>query len=245
MEFLINLYKPFFDLHNWQTVITSPNDWLLILSLVIMECLLSVDNSIVLAAQAHTLPQRKQQEEALFYGIWGAFIFRFLVIGIGTYLINLVWIKVLGSLYLVYMSWRFFHEKITKKKKKIHLFRIKGLSPVWQVVISVEFTDIMFSLDSVLTLIAVSNNPVIILIGSIVGIVAMRGVAELIMDLMNKIPELEPMAYILIFFIAAKLFLSIPAIDIEIPTSIFTLVLVIAFAITFIIHFWRKHQRSN
>ena len=94
MEFLINLYKPFFDLHNWQTVITSPNDWLLILSLVIMECLLSVDNSIVLAAQAHTLPQRKQQEEALFYGIWGAFIFRFLVIGIGTYLINLVWIKV-------------------------------------------------------------------------------------------------------------------------------------------------------
>ena len=55
MEFIINLYKPFIDPHNWQTVITSPNDWLLILSLVIMECLLSVDNSIVLAAQAHTL----------------------------------------------------------------------------------------------------------------------------------------------------------------------------------------------
>lgn len=245
MEFIINLYKPFFDPHNWQNVITSPNDWLLILSLVIMECLLSVDNSIVLAAQAHTLTQKRQQEEALFYGIWGAFIFRFLVIGIGTYLISLWWIKILGSLYLIYMALHFFYKKITHKKKQFKMFKIKGLSPVWQVVISIEFTDIMFSLDSVLTLIAISNNPVIILIGSIVGIVAMRGVAEAIMGLMNKIPELEPMAYVLIFFIAIKLFLTIPAIDIEIPNTIFTLVLVVSFVITFVIHFWRKHRKFN
>ncbi|NVY96492.1 DUF475 domain-containing protein [Lactobacillus sp. DCY120] len=242
MDFIVKLYQPFFDLHNWQTVITTPNDWLIILSLIIMECLLSVDNSIVLAAQAHSLPQRKQQEEALFYGIWGAFIFRFLVIGIGTYLINLEWIKILGSLYLLYMAFNFFHSKITNSHKKIKLFRIKGLSPLLQVIISIEFTDIMFSLDSVLTLIAISNNPVIILIGSIVGIIAMRGVAEVIMTLMNKIPELEPMAYVLITFIAVKLFLTIPAINIEIPNTIFTLVLAVAFIVTFIIHFWRKKR---
>ncbi|UQS84201.1 DUF475 domain-containing protein [Bombilactobacillus thymidiniphilus] len=242
MNFIINLYKPFFDLHNWQQVITSPSDWVLILSLIVMECLLSVDNSIVLAAQAHTLETKKEQEEALFYGIWGAFIFRFLIIGVATFLIKLWWIKVLGAIYLVYMAVSFFYKKSHSSKKKNKMFKIKGLKPLLQVIISVEFTDIMFSLDSVLTLVAISNNPVIILIGSIVGIIAMRGVAEVIIKLMNKIPELEPMAYILILVIAVKLFLSIPAIDIEINNSIFVIILVIAFATTFIVHFLRKKQ---
>lgn len=245
MNFIINLYRPFFELHNWEKVIQSPNDWLLIISLIIMECLLSVDNSIVLAAQAHTLKTKKEQADALFYGIWGAFIFRFLVIGIGTYLIDFWWIKILGAIYLVYMSVHFFWEKFSGEKKQIKMFKIKGLSPLWQVIISVEFTDIMFSLDSVLTLIAVSNNPVIILIGSVIGIIAMRGVAEVIMSLMNKIPELEPMAYILILLIAVKLFLTIPAINIEIPNSMFTLALAVAFIVTFVIHFLRKKQTKK
>ncbi|UQS82194.1 DUF475 domain-containing protein [Bombilactobacillus folatiphilus] len=245
MNFIINLYKPFFDLQNWEKVISSPNDWLLIISLIIMECLLSVDNSIVLAAQAHTLKTKKEQADALFYGIWGAFIFRFLVIGIGTYLIDLWWIKILGALYLVYMAIHFFWEKMSGQHKKVKMFKIKGLSPLWQVIISIEFTDIMFSLDSVLTLIAVSNNPVIILIGSVIGIIAMRGVAEVIMSLMNKIPELEPMAYVLILFIAVKLFLTIPAIDIEIPNTVFTIVMAIAFIATFIVHIIRKKQPKN
>jgi len=64
----------------------------------------------------------------------------------------------------------------------------------------------------------------------------MRGIAELIMGLMNRIPELQGMAYFLILFISIKLFLSIPAIDIEVPNMLFVAVLIGAIIVTLIIH---------
>ncbi|HJE98232.1 MAG TPA: TerC family protein [Ligilactobacillus acidipiscis] len=222
MSLIKNLYGPFFDLHNWQTVLTSGQDWMIILSLILIECLLSVDNAIVLAAQTQKLPTKKEQEKSLFYGIWGAYIFRFLLIGLGSYLINFWEIKVIGAAYLMYLSVKHFwgrahpHKEHSSKKKR------KPVLPLfWSVVISIEAMDVVFSIDSILASLAISPNPVIVLIGGLVGILAMRGVAEIIMRLLEIVPELEVVAYGLIALIAVKLFLTIPAIDIEIPAVVF------------------------
>ncbi len=238
------MYGPFFDLHNWATVIESGQDWLIILSLVVLECILSVDNAVVLAAQTQSLPNKVEQEKSLFYGLFGAYIFRFLVIGVGVYLIDFWWIKVFGALYLFYLFVKYFfidrNKKVevpTERKKTGNAFeRYLHISNFWQVVISIELMDIVFSIDSVLASLAVSSNPVIVLIGGMIGILAMRGIAEMIMGLMSKIPELNGMAYFLILFIAIKLFLSIPAIDIEIPNMVFVGVLAVSIIVTLIIH---------
>lgn len=246
MSLLERLYGPFFDLHNWATVITSGQDWLVIFSLVMIECLLSVDNAVVLAAQTRVLPSLKEQEESLFYGIWGSYLFRFLIIGVGTYLINFWEVKVIGAIYLIYLVYRFFHNKFFGKKSmhkvRTNKTRLTGRKRFWSVVMQIELMDIIFSVDSVLASLAISSNPVIVLIGGIIGIACMRGVAEVIMRLMRKIPELEPMAYILIFVIAIKLFLTIPAIDIEIPANLFGLFMLVAFILTIIIHLVRKRS---
>lgn len=245
MSLLEKLYGPFFDPHNWATVLTSGQDWLIIFSLVMIECLLSVDNAVVLAAQTRVLPTLKEQEESLFYGIWGSYLFRFLIIGIGTYLINFWEIKVIGAAYLIYLVYRFFHSRYSgRKRRKIRTSadRLTGRKRFWAVVAQIEFMDIIFSVDSVLASLAISPNPVIVLIGGLIGIACMRGVAEVIMKLMRKIPELEPMAYALIFVIAIKLFLTIPAIDIEIPSQIFGMFMLAVFAITIIIHFIRRKR---
>lgn len=249
MSLLEKLYGPFFDPHNWATVITSGQDWLIILSLVMIECLLSVDNAVVLAAQTRVLSTLKEQEESLFYGIWGSYIFRFLIIGIGTYLINFWEIKVIGAAYLVYLVYRFFHNKFFGKRP-MHKVRnratsLTGRKRFWSVVVQIEFMDIIFSVDSVLTSLAISPNPVIVLIGGLIGIACMRGVAEIIMRLMRKIPELEPMAYVLIFIIAIKLFLTIPAIDVEIPADIFGMFMLFVFVLTIIIHFVRRKNKQK
>lgn len=243
MNALVNMYGPFFDLHNWATVIESGEDWLIILSLVVMECMLSVDNAVVLAAQTQSLPSKAEQEKSLFYGLFGAYIFRFIVIGLGVYLIDFWWIKVLGAGYLFYLFIDHFFlrgkkkvEVPTERKKENTLEKRLHISRFWQVVISIELMDIVFSIDSVLASLAVSSNPVIVLIGGMIGILAMRGIAELIMGLMSKIPELNGMAYFLILFISIKLFLSIPAIDIEIPNLVFVGVLIGAIIVTLIIH---------
>ncbi|BAP86477.1 membrane protein [Paucilactobacillus hokkaidonensis JCM 18461] len=241
MSLIEKLYGPFFDLHNWATVIESENDWLIIFSLVMIECLLSVDNAIVLAAQTRALPDKKDQEKSLFYGIWGAYIFRFLIIGVGTYLINFWAIKVVGAAYLLYLSVNFFYHKLhgNRQKKIIRMPKKRFFSLFWSVVIQIELMDIVFSVDSVLASLAISSNPVIVLIGGLIGILGMRGVAEVIMRLMHKIPELEPMAYILIGLIAVKLFLTIPMIDIEISSTAFGVFIVFMFVMTFVIHWVR------
>nr|WP_290123672.1 hypothetical protein [Paucilactobacillus hokkaidonensis] len=76
MSLIEKLYGPFFDLHNWATVIESENDWLIIFSLVMIECLLSVDNAIVLAAQTRALPDKKDQEKSLFLRYLGCLYFQ-------------------------------------------------------------------------------------------------------------------------------------------------------------------------
>ncbi|MGX6428613.1 TerC family protein [Levilactobacillus yonginensis] len=246
LHFLGQLYGPFFDIRNWETVITSGNDWLIIFSLVLIECLLSVDNAVVLAAQTQSLPTKKEQEESLFYGIWGAYIFRFIIIGLGTYLINFWEIKVIGALYLVFLVFQYFTKTRVKHTRKLVKDKKRRLLPLfWSVVLQIEMMDIIFSVDSVLASLAISNNPVIVLIGGLIGILAMRGVAEVIMKLMRRIPELEPMAYILIGIIAVKLFVSIPAIDIEIPATLFGIIVLGAIVLTLLIHVIRKRRQPQ
>ena len=238
MDILTKLYGPFFDVNNWKTVIESGEDWMIIFSLVLIECLLSVDNAIVLAAQTQKLPDKKQQEKSLFYGLWGAYIFRFALIGVGSYLIHFWEIKVLGAGYLMYLSLNHFYrmkypERAKRKKGK----NKKPILPLfWSVVISIELMDIVFSIDSILASLAISPNPVIVLIGGLIGILCMRGIAEVIMRLIDIVPELEVMAYFLIGLIAIKLFLTIPMIDIEIPAAAFGIVVLASVVVTMIVH---------
>ncbi len=238
MDILTKLYGPFFDVNNWKTVIESGEDWMIIFSLVLIECLLSVDNAIVLAAQTQKLPDKKQQEKSLFYGLWGAYIFRFALIGVGSYLIHFWEIKVLGAGYLMYLSLNHFYrmkypERAKRKKGK----NKKPILPLfWSVVISIELMDIVFSIDSILASLAISPNPVIVLIGGLIGILCMRGIAEVIMRLIDIVPELEVMAYFLIGLIAIKLFLPIPMIDIEIPAAAFGIVVLASVVVTLIVH---------
>ena len=238
MDILTKLYGPFFDVNNWKTVIESGEDWMIIFSLVLIECLLSVDNAIVLASQTQKLPDKKQQEKSLFYGLWGAYIFRFALIGVGSYLIHFWEIKVLGAGYLMYLSLNHFYrmkypERAKRKKGK----NKKPILPLfWSVVISIELMDIVFSIDSILASLAISPNPVIVLIGGLIGILCMRGIAEVIMRLIDIVPELEVMAYFLIGLIAIKLFLTIPMIDIEIPAAAFGIVVLASVVVTLIVH---------
>lgn len=242
ISLLSKLYGPFFDLSNWHQVLLSENAWIVILSLVLIECLLSVDNAVVLATQAQSLPNKKEQEESLFYGLWGSYLFRFIIIGLGVYLIHFWEIKIIGGLYLLYLVYQHFTNHDKPKTSMFKPAQKGSRKQFWLTVLQIEFMDIVFSIDSVLAALAISNNPVIVFLGGVIGILCMRGIAEIIMLIMTKIPELKTMAYVLIAVIAVKLLLSIPAIDIEISPMHFGLIVLAAFIITFGIHFIRKKK---
>lgn len=260
---ILKLYAPFFDGNNWIHVLSSGKDWMIILTLILMECLLSVDNAVVLAAQTQRLPDKSDQRKSLIYGLWGAYLFRFIIIGVGTYLINFWEIKLAGSIYLFYLSFKFFydqrhpkeaakHEKEKEEKREQRQAAHKNkkqkkhvLSLFWRTVISIEAMDIVFSIDSVLAALAVSDNPVVVLIGGMIGILCMRGVAEIIIKLMEIIPELQPMAYVLIAIIALKLLLALPPLHYEMPNTAFAIIVFAILGLTIAFHFLRVKNHGK
>src|SRR5580765_2089040 len=75
--------------------------------LVVLEGVLSIDNALVLGLLAKRLPKHLQHK-ALTYGLIGAFLFRIIAIGMITLLFELQWVKLLGGLYLVFISVKHF-----------------------------------------------------------------------------------------------------------------------------------------
>src|SRR5947207_11922665 len=92
-------------------------DFLTIALLVALEGLLSADNAMVLAVLVLGLP-KAQQRKALRYGILGAFAFRSLATLLAVYLITLVWVKLLGAGYLLYLSFQHFARSQSPESRR-------------------------------------------------------------------------------------------------------------------------------
>lgn len=86
--------------------------------LVILEGMLSIDNALVLGLLAKRLP-KNEQAKALWYGLAGAFVFRFLAVLLASLLLRWTFAKFLGGAYLVYIAVRhlFFESKEEEQEK--------------------------------------------------------------------------------------------------------------------------------
>ncbi|WML47777.1 TerC family protein [Neobacillus sp. PS3-34] len=250
LEGILHTYSQFFDLDMWAKVLTSPVSWGLIGTLVILEGLLSADNALVLAVMVRHLPVEKRKK-ALFYGLLGAYAFRFVAIGLGVFLIKLWWIKIIGAAYLAWLSIKYFIEKSKASSEEGEesegmnqgslLIRMFGV--FWGTVAAVEMMDIAFSVDSVLAAFGVSQQVWVLLIGGMLGVLMMRGVAGVFLKLIDRVPELETTAYVLILIIAVKMFLGV--FHIEIENAYFFILLLITFGLTFVIHFMNKKKEAG
>lgn len=232
---IVNNYAQFFSAEAFLAVIYNPKNWAVIGSLIILEGLLSADNALVLAVMVKHLP-RKQQKKALFYGIFGAYLFRFAAIGLGTYLIKIWWIKGAGALYLLWMALQFFLNKNQEEEEEVDA-KPAGF---WRTVLAVEMMDIAFSIDSVLAAFGVSDQIWVLYLGGIFGVMMMRGVAQIFLALIERYPELETTAYVLIAIIGAKMLVSV--FGIHISDVVFFSSLIVVFLSTFVIHHLRKGE---
>ncbi|MGM0921527.1 MAG: TerC family protein [Bacillota bacterium] len=250
LQGMLETYALFFDWEMWAKVLTDPVAWGLIGTLVILEGLLSADNALVLAVMVKHLPE-KQRKKALFYGLLGAYIFRFIAIGVGVFLIKLWWVKILGAAYLAWLAVKYFMDKSKENaegdeehggiNKKGLLIRLFGT--FWGTVVAVELMDIAFSVDSVLAAFGVSEEVWVLLLGGVLGVLMMRGVAGVFLKLIDRVPELETTAYILIALIAIKMGLSVAGVHIE--HSVFFIIILVMFAGTFALNYYRKKSSQS
>ena len=190
-------------------------DVMAIATLAILEGILSVDNSLVLAILVRSLP-KEQQKKALMYGIFGAFFFRVLALVFAAHLMRFLAFKIIGGGYLVYLAMKhmfFFY------KEDAHQARPKVAASFWKTVVIVELTDIAFSIDSITTAVAMSSKLLVIWLAGIMGIIFLRFAAGVFIRLLDTLPRLEDLAYQLIFFVGTKLLLE--GFHIEISHGVF------------------------
>ncbi|NLX04663.1 MAG: TerC family protein [Phycisphaerae bacterium] len=176
----------------------------IIVSLVVLEGLLSADNALVLAILVRHLP-KSQQSKALKYGIFGAFFFRFWGVIFAAWLVAYWQFKAVGAGYLLYLAFKHF-----LRRSSDHGGGRAGSATMgfWKTVAVVELTDIAFSVDSIVAAVAMSDRKWVIYTGGVLGIITMRFVAGVFLRILERFPRLETAAYMLVAWIGIKLGLS-------------------------------------
>lgn len=184
-------------------------DFITIGLLVVLEGLLSADNALVVAVMILGLP-RGDQRKALRYGVFGAFALRSVATLLAVYLIRVAWIKLLGGLYLVYLTYQhFFQSGDAGERTRARPARPwMGLSALWGTIVKVELVNIAFSVDSILVAVAMSPKTWVVLTGGLLGIIAMRVVIGQLLVMVRRYPAIVDGAFIIIALVGAKLLLE-------------------------------------
>lgn len=194
--------------------------WVLLV-LVILEGLLAADNAVVMAVMVKHLP-REQQKKALFYGLLGAFIFRFAALFLITFLVNIWQVQALGAAYLLFISIKHIWDQRKHKEElaDTHKVETKG-SGFWMTVLKVELADIAFAIDSMLAAVAIAvtlpevgnfdvggingGQFAVMFFGGLVGLIIMRFAAHKFVQLLAKYPSLETAAFLIVGWVGVKL----------------------------------------
>lgn len=204
-----------------------------VLYLVVIEAVLSVDNSLALAVLVNKkLSNPADRKKALTYGIWGAYTFRVIVIFAGVWLMAHDWVKLVAGGYLIALAVKelFFTKKeVEENTSGTSLF----ITSLWKTIIAVEVMDIMFSLDSIGVALAVSDVRWVLIVGAFLGILMMRVAASLFIRLIQRFPLLEKTAFVLVGIAGINVCLKV--FHYELPEALFLAIMGGIFTATLLI----------
>ena len=178
---------------------------LLLPVLVVLEGLLSADNAIALAAIAQGLDSEAKQRHALNLGLLFAFILRTVVILAANWVLRYWQFEVLGAAYLLWLVFQYF----TSHSGEGDQTQGPRFSSLWQTIPLIALTDLAFSLDSITTATALSPNVWLVLAGVMIGIIALRFLAELFIRWLKEFDHLEDAGFITVAFVGIRLLLRV------------------------------------
>ncbi len=174
----------------------------IIVSLFIIEVLLSVDNALVNATLAESLPEEKRKR-ALRIGILLGALFRIVALLLVSIIIQNEWLKVLGGLYLVYLAISHLGKVVDESNKTI-----TPKTTYRGVIFQIALADIVFSLDNVVSAVSFSDNIYIVMIGVGIGVVSMLFITPILSRLIHKYKGMPAAAYAIVGLVGVALILE-------------------------------------
>jgi YkoY family integral membrane protein len=191
-----------FDYLHFNFSVEAP---IVLLILVFLEAVLSADNAIALAAIAQGLEDKELERKALNFGLVVAYVLRISLILTATWVQKFWQFELLGAAYLLWLVFQHFTSEETDDDRH-HGPRFNSLL---QAIPVIAFTDLAFSLDSVTTAIAVSQEKWLVLTGATIGIITLRFMAGLFIRWLDEFKNLEDAGYITVAFVGLRLLLRV------------------------------------
>lgn len=172
----------------------------IIVSLIVIEGLLSIDNALAIAALASHLPG-KQKYQALKFGIIGAYLFRGAALGFAAFIIANQWIRLVGAAYLLYLMGKNLSADEGEDVGQ------HGASPTSFVmtIVQIELLDLSLSIDNVVAAVALSPKMWVVITGVFIGILALRFLAGYCIRLLEIFPILGKTAFLLVGYVGTIL----------------------------------------
>ena len=174
---------------------------LVLLVLVALEAVLSADNAIALAAIARGLEDPRLQRQALNFGLAVAYVLRMTLILTATWVVQFWQFELLGAAYLLWLVFQHF----TSEEDEEHQHHGPRFTSLFQAIPIIAVTDLAFSLDSVTTAIAISDQTWLVLTGGTIGVITLRFMAGLFIRWLTIYVHLEDAGYITVGFVGLRL----------------------------------------
>lgn len=238
----------------------------------ILELSLSVDNIFVIAVifRSFSIPQ-KYQHRVLFWGIIGAIVFRALMIFFGIWLIHKIdWVTYIFGAFLIYTAFNMAFSKAEGdfNPKESKVFKIvrklmpltKGIhgqklfvkkmgvwaaTPLFLALVIIELTDVLFALDSIPAILAITDDPFIVFSSNIMAILGLRSMYFFLANVIDKFAYLKYSLAVILLFVGIKMALHhyLKIHNLEIPEWISFGVIIVSLAVGILYSIYKSRRK--
>lgn len=204
----------------------QPETYISLLTLTLLEIVLGIDNIIFISIVTNKLPKENRKRTRTI-GLLFALFFRIILLSFIIYIIRLTnplfsigsfnfstrdLILLIGGIFLIAKSVTEIHGKIEGEE---HAEKNGSAASFFYVILQIVALDIIFSFDSILTAIGLSNQLLIMITAVVLSMIVMIYFSGFISNFINRHPTLQVLA--LSFLILIGFMLTLEAFHYEIP----------------------------
>jgi len=192
-------------------IFTSPEFWIAVGQIILIDILLGGDNAVVIALACRKLPP-KQRTQGILWGTAGAIVLRIILIFFALTLLAIPFLKIVGALLLLWIG-----VKLLLPEHGEGHANISGSDKLWGAVKTVIVADFVMSVDNVIAIAGAAESSgtghgmTLVVFGVLVSIPIIVWGSQLVIKLMDRYPAIITVGGMLLGWIAGTMLVTDPA----------------------------------
>lgn len=197
------------DTEEFMDFLASPEFWLALGQIIIIDILLGGDNAVVIALACRKLPPA-QRTKGIIWGTAGAIVLRVILIAFAMTLLALPFLKFVGALLLVWIG-----VKLLAPDDEGH-GDVQGSDKLLAAIKTIIVADLVMSVDNVIAIAGAAQNAgehqfLLVVLGLLISIPIIVWGSQLVIKLMERFPMIITAGGMLLGWIAGGMLVTDPA----------------------------------